>query len=348
MAPKHRLLGAGGFGLAFRLIENFKDSETEEDKTRQLVMKIARPGSEAELRNEITYLQALSGAEHVVRLLAYRTGDEVLEPPPQRALLLIMAHRERKLEIPERDRLQNSLRGLQGPVAVLEWLENGEIQTLMNRCYKKKKLLPNRILWHFFLCLIRACVALAYPPQAGRDAPNILEEIPEDGRDRALIEHGDLHEANVMIGSTNAFPEHNLVPVVKFIDFGRADWTEEGIPDNGWRAANIMLGLIATRRVAMRHTTYQGYKTQATEILPHGNGDKYPTLDPDLRDFLARCLASNVKDRPDLADMLRTAEDAVRANKYADVETDEAIEAVIQELIYDADMETVDVKKFQQ
>lgn len=68
---------------------------------------------------------------------------------------------------------------------------------------------------------------------------------------------------------------------------------------------------------ASRTAEHNGIRTLATEIVPKGNGAKYPTLDPELRDFLARCLAWKAEDRPDLSTMLTTAEDALRARTAA-------------------------------
>lgn len=86
---------------------------------------------------------------------------------------------------------------------------------------------------------------------------------------------------------------------------------------------------------------YKGIKTRATEILPVGNGWKYPRLDPDFADFMAGCLAHEEKDRLNLQTMLNTAEQAVRTKTAAaypnnPYETDTAIARFVQEHIYDA------------
>lgn len=106
-----------------------------------------------------------------------------------------------------------------------------------------------------------------------------------------------------------------------------------------------MLVLIVRREVRIRRakSQYQGFETLATEILPHGNGANYPTLDPDLRALLARCLRVNPADRPGLQEMLQTAERAVRDREAAHyepneaLETDDAINRTLQEVLYDAD-----------
>lgn len=99
-----------------------------------------------------------------------------------------------------------------------------------------------------------------------------------------------------------------------------------------------------------------GFSTKATEIMPEGNGAKYPTLDSDLRDFMARCMADEPGNRPSLAEMLEIAEAAVR-NKTpetfedSELETDRAIRDIIQEYIYDADDDedrAMEAKKLQE
>lgn len=97
-----------------------------------------------------------------------------------------------------------------------------------------------------------------------------------------------------------------------------------------------------------RRVVYQGVDTSAAEILPapHGHFDaRYPTLDAELRDFLALCLASQPRDRPTLAAMLQTAEAGVRkgASAYGSSsssrETDEFIAAVFRRMVYDGETE---------
>ncbi|KAL7622868.1 trans-aconitate methyltransferase 1 [Parahypoxylon ruwenzoriense] len=318
------LLGRGAFGLTFCVVEKLSANRSR----RLAVKRSVQPRGEDDLRNEIEWLQTLRGAEHIVRILGHR--DE----PAQRTGL-----RHNRRNLTRRSRIQDALEGLTGPVVVLEYLENGHLERLYRRLIQYDQLLPNRILWSFFLCLIRACVALAYPLNGTDDQPNRLETVPADGRAPSMIEHADLHHANIMIGNPgNGFREHDLVPPLKFIDFGRARKGFQGVSDN------IMINLIARHdvRISRWITTYRGFRTKATEILHHGNGRKYPTLDDDLRDFLARCLADEERDRPSLSTMLRVAENAVRTKTAAAFpgnsgETDRAIRNFLQKFIYDAD-----------
>ncbi|KAK6958318.1 hypothetical protein Daesc_001116 [Daldinia eschscholtzii] len=187
-----------------------------------------------------------------------------------------------------------------------------------------------------------ACVGLAYPPNGGEDDPNQLETIPGDGTQPRRTEHADLSAANSTAGG--GFQEHDVIPPLKFIDFGRTREGFKGIPDNIRGILRIMVNLIARKevRISAWITEYQGFETRATEFLHHGNGANYPTLDDEIRDFLARCLAWEESDRMSLQDMLRIAENAVRtktAAAYPDAtgETDEAIRELVQQFIYNAD-----------
>ncbi|KAI2601812.1 kinase-like domain-containing protein [Hypoxylon sp. NC1633] len=328
-----RVIGCGAFGLVFSVIEKIPGN-----RTRRLAVKRSLvPQEEDDLRNEIQWLQRLRGAEHIVRMLAYRD-----DPEPR-----VLPRNARTASQRRRRALQDSLAGLVGPVVVLEYLENGNLAQVFNgRLIKHDQLLPNRVLWSFFLCMTRACVALAYPLNGAGDQPNQLETLPVDGREPSRVEHADLHMGNIMIGHAgDEFQEHDLVPALKFIDFGRTREGFDGVVDNLWTISRTMINLIARQEVRISRwiTTYQGIETRATEILPHGNGSKYPTLDNDLRDFLARCLADEKKDRPSLQTMLRTTENAVR-NKTGDTfnngnETNEMVKNILQQYIYNAEIE---------
>ncbi|KAI1078260.1 kinase-like domain-containing protein [Whalleya microplaca] len=326
-------IGPGASGLVFRVVEKLSGNTY-----RRLAIKRAlRVQKEDDLRNEIARLTSLRGAEHIVRMVACRD-----EPEPPSLLT-----RVRRRLLRRRLVLQDSLAGLYGPVFMMEYMENGDVGTLYRKLRQHNELLPNRVLWSFFLCLIRACVALAYPLNGAEDQPNRLETIPTDGREPSMIEHADLHAGNVMIGEAGGgFPEHDLIPPLKFIDFGRTKEGTQGVSDNIGSISRMMINLIARQQVKTLAwvTPYEGFETKATEILHHGNGKKYPTLDDDIRDFLARCLAYEEQDRPSLSAMLQIAEDAVR-NKMATEfpghsgETDEAIRDLLRRFIYDASPE---------
>ncbi|KAI1376332.1 kinase-like domain-containing protein, partial [Hypoxylon crocopeplum] len=324
------LIGQGKFGLTFRAVEQLSQNSSR----RLAIKRSSRPERDDDLRNEITWLRTLRGAEHIVRMLAYN------DDPAPKALY----RRARRIFLSRRLGLRDALKGITGPIAVLEYLENADMARLYQRLIRHDQLLPNRVLWAFFLCLIRACIALAYPPNGTENEQNRLETVPTDGTEPSKIEHGDISLANVMIGDTGSgFAEHDLIPPLKFIDFGRTREGFEGVTDNTWKISRIMINLIAREEVRISRwiTPYKGYDTRATEILHHGNGARYPTLDDDIRDFMAWCLAHRKQDRPNLAQMLQVAENAVHTKTAAAFpghigETDAAIRDLLQRFVYDA------------
>ncbi|KAI0007761.1 hypothetical protein F4779DRAFT_619267 [Xylariaceae sp. FL0662B] len=144
----------------------------------------------------------------------------------------------------------------------------------------------------------RLAVKRSSQPQREGDLRNEIEWLTDSSRGRTY------REDTVMIGeAVGRFQEHDLIPPLKFIDFG---CSREGF-------TRIMISLIARQQVRVLAwiTTYQGFETGGTEILYHASGNKYPTLDGDLLDFLARCLAGEERDRHSLSTMLRIAKDAV-------------------------------------
>ena len=154
-----------------------------------------------------------------------------------------------------------------------------------------------------------------------------------------------------MIARQGDFPEHASVPALKVIDFGMAEQVEEGTANtaNLYWVAQAMI-VLTTSSSVLTTSTYKGIATRATEILPDGNGHLYPALDPELRDFLALCLAADARYRPSLAVALQTAEAgtakvAESYGPYVRRETDEHIAMVLQILIYDSETEepTVDI-----
>ncbi|CAJ2509301.1 Uu.00g143270.m01.CDS01 [Anthostomella pinea] len=310
------LIGRGGYGLAFSVRERVGVG-VGGGRWRMLAVKRALRGeNEGDLREEIKWMRRLSGSAPIARVIATRDDPA----PPSRG-----ARRFRQLVNRVRGKREGFLIGLKGPVLVVEYMENADLARLWTRLYQFDQLLPNRILWAFFLCF--------------GDCADRWQRAWADG---AWGYTRGKHHAR----RHGRLPRTHLVPVLKFIDFGKAK-EDLGVETNALDICRVMLNMIARKvvvvGVARAVSTYKGYQTMATEILPQGNGARYPTLDDDLRDFLARCLAERPADRPSLAEMLATAEAAV-SNKDAApfapneaLETDEAIRALLKRLVYDAD-----------
>ncbi|RYP62884.1 hypothetical protein DL771_009533 [Monosporascus sp. 5C6A] len=341
------LLQEGAYGVVVRI----KKQPGPFASVRRLAVK--RPLGENEqnqLRNEIKRLKTLRGAEHIVKIVAARDdissteknesnrlerNDGGLETNIARRRISGLKLQFARLMRLFKKRADHYLVGLNGPVIAMEYLENGTFGRLMARAKRQDVHLPNLMLWSLFLCLVRACVAMAYPIEAPEGEPNRLETIPKDGRQPSELYHGDLHVGNLMLGDAGgSFQEHRIVPVAKFIDFGSTAEVQGG----------RMLNLIARGDVPVLRckSNYEGIQTMATEILPTEDGHKYPMLDEELRDLLARCLAIEPDNRPRLQEMLQTIETAVKTKTAGAFEpnhtreTDVAIRNTLQRLVYDA------------
>ncbi|CAJ2509852.1 Uu.00g057520.m01.CDS01 [Anthostomella pinea] len=163
---------------------------------------------------------------------------------------------------------------------------------------------------------------MACPPNGNNDTPIQLETTRPVAPGEPSFTHNDLHLSNVMVCNRgDGCSEHNLIPSIKFIDFGYSKALE---PDeenmDPYQCAEIMLDLIEHSEIHVgKHVPYKGVtKTKAFEILPapHGNGDAYPSLDPDLESAARTADAYNVKD-----------------NEAA--ETDEAMEQLMNKLLFE-------------
>ncbi|KAI1310679.1 hypothetical protein F5Y03DRAFT_345215 [Xylaria venustula] len=61
-------------------------------------------------------------------------------------------------------------RGVRRDYIIMEYLHNGSLASLLMKLNNEKEdprltRIPNRVLWGFWLCLIRACIAMEYPPR---------------------------------------------------------------------------------------------------------------------------------------------------------------------------------------
>ncbi|KAI1487366.1 hypothetical protein F5X96DRAFT_650217 [Biscogniauxia mediterranea] len=100
----------------------------------------------------------------------------------------------------------------------MEYMENGSLQDFIRRTQRAS--IPNRILAWMFLCLTRACVAMAYPPGLNPDGSR-QEERVDPSRKPTLLAHYDMTTENIMFGTVDPQSrEHSIMPSVKLIDFG--------------------------------------------------------------------------------------------------------------------------------
>jgi hypothetical protein len=106
--------------------------------------------------------QRFKGAEHIVRLVAAsedgpQYSDIFRKPMAVTSKLWRIARRspKRSRNSPDRtwtDDYASLLKGLRGPVLVMEYFENGSLGSLREKLKSDDVLLPNRMLWAFCLC----------------------------------------------------------------------------------------------------------------------------------------------------------------------------------------------------
>ncbi|KAK8054905.1 hypothetical protein PG993_000132 [Apiospora rasikravindrae] len=154
---------------------------------------------------EYRFIRVLrAGAAGQTWLLRYKSGDfadggwsrMVLKTPQQNATV----GRSGKTD-PMKDILRTpGSSGWEGPRKgddwlYLEYLEHGTLLQFVDACIEVQLYqIPNRMAWRFFLCLIRACIGMAYPPTM-RLGGNIWESIPPNTQPELHI-HGDMHSGN--------------------------------------------------------------------------------------------------------------------------------------------------------
>ncbi|KAK7754223.1 hypothetical protein SLS62_003800 [Diatrype stigma] len=290
------LIGRGVFGATFRIVEKLQHGASR----RLAVKRALEPYGYRSLRREITMLQYLRGSAHIANLVAWRDDPA---PVNIRGLRRLRRFVHRGYE----GAAQAALVGLANPVMVLEYLSNGDMGRLYDRALAHNILLPNRVLWSFFLCSMLGDEGGKFPEHA---------EVP-------IVKLIDFGQATVPQGFGN------------------------GSPENIYRAARIIVNLICRRGEGGDVTTHwQGRETRAGRILPDAAGNNpFPTLDPWLRDLLAECMAREWHRRPDLRTAIERAEIGARMPPAAYTfppgalarETPEYIRAVLKTLVYDAD-----------
>lgn len=131
-----------------------------------------------------------------------------------------------------------------------DFMENGDLEHLIYRLVETETDVPNRVLWSFWLCLIKSCISLEYPPRKfhprrrerfgnfdGRQVTagspstgkivgnDLFEDIPVPSRRWAgkRFVHFEIDPTNILIGGLDPSPadgEHSMVPRLKLGDFG--------------------------------------------------------------------------------------------------------------------------------
>ncbi|KAI0455310.1 kinase-like domain-containing protein [Xylaria acuta] len=342
-----QFLGNGSFGVVVLLRD--KNPLLPFDQ-RRVVLKqpiIEEKGAE-ELLKEISALKRLRGSFHIGQLLASCDDVAAANSSTSSGLGVLGTPLSAVFDTLRETRLK-------GPALLLEYLENGSLSKLAYRARAYKSVrgteirLPNRLLWSFYFCLVRACVGMAYPPESPENSPLVLETIPPD-REPLGLAHGDIAFRNIMMGDRDPVgpPEHHLAPQLKLIDFGcmrvfplRAlNTIKENISD----ISLVILDLICLNNQndgMVSYGVFNGIRTMADVIVPQPDSDPFPHLDHELRDLIIQAMAVASVDRPSLGEMLRRTEQGMQKppSLYPGqelAESDHLVEEIIQVLVFNA------------
>ncbi|OTB11578.1 hypothetical protein K445DRAFT_213462 [Daldinia sp. EC12] len=206
----------------------------------------------------------------------------------------------------------------------LDEIENGTLTSFMERAkVLGLRTLPNRILWRIFLCMVRACIAMAWPI----NFPSDTETTTSCSDEPTGLAHNDIHGSNFMFGTLADAPEHDVFPILKLLDFGLA----RVIPSYRMRSSgtgeqhNVQdIGIMMASVLRLQtHSKYTGAEVEidlsklgyspntlspAAGILgdpEYGEPDPLPHIDRDMRLIVAACMANEHRDRPSLVDLER-------------------------------------------
>ncbi|KAI1406931.1 kinase-like protein [Hypoxylon sp. FL1857] len=236
-----KVLGWGGCGLAM----HFEELDDRGKQLRQVAVKMLlktdTPDAKRWLEQERDMLRKFQGAEHIVQIIDLPGDEFVPNPPNQEPTREQLRRDQARAELDRQDR--GLVPGEEiGPfdAIVMELVPNGDLYQFICKVRENRNPIPNHILWEFFLCLIRGCIGMAYPPALMPEnrfhAWPIRETVPEGRADNpGRIVHFDLDPKNVFLSETELLigdeVEHNGIPVLQIGDFGLAEEIKAGQED---------------------------------------------------------------------------------------------------------------------
>ncbi|KAI1774329.1 kinase-like domain-containing protein [Hypoxylon cercidicola] len=314
-------LGQGRFGSAHFVqhIQNINGVT----HTADLVIKVAKSNEEAieELQEEKRHLRALEGGMHIVRMF------DIPNNPLQ-------------------------MHGFDQEWLILEWIPNGMLFDFITKArVKGLTRIPNRLLWRFFLCLVRAACGMAWP--RNRHDGIAETEFPMQGVEPSGYSHNDLHSGNVVLGDFLADGDHVITPILKLIDFGLAgsDFPIKDSTLNNLGETGLLMCQLITLNVELEldndHIEIDNlgkkFYTRAAPILPSGNGKPrpFPWLDDRLAFLIALCMPAQESEPPTLQELTSHLQYAIRerdAAFYGDpIESDAAVHEYCRRVMFDAE-----------
>ncbi|KAI8949536.1 hypothetical protein F4801DRAFT_400546 [Xylaria longipes] len=363
--PKYKFVDFAGLGRHGGALILSEMSETDLGvEVRKMVVKYSYGAlvvddasdadADADLRNEYYWLTKLRGAEHIVQLVPMADCSVMIPGISDGEDTYAQSVQNQKeneqaavAPAPDVEEQPKAPRPRRCPTFALEYLPWGTLHTFNRKLARDGVAwLPSRLLWRIWLCMVRQCIAMAFPP-------NITEEQFAQGylareviKDQPFFQltQNSAHFANYVFGDAiirRDEHEPNL-PVLKLIDFGRGKEEpysrgERKLPNtplefgsrmNLYVAALSFMDLCCrnappgTSFAALKEQVSYFYKladdsvkrveTRAPFVL-RNNG----IMDPQLRHLLVRIITYVWTEIPSLAEVLAETEAAV-ANKGPD------------------------------
>ncbi|KAI0443904.1 kinase-like domain-containing protein [Xylaria telfairii] len=271
--------------------EESSGDESRDDGPGPDVPKTRRPRNDDE-RNEMR----LKTAQHEQRINA---AYERIENRDN-----IMRERQEQGVNPPLE-AQDPIQQRRADFMFMEIIANGDLEHLLYRLNATNTIVPNRVLWGFWLCLVRSCVAMAYPPRkfhprrreppqytenmipsvnnrdngktVGRD---LYEEIPDPRRRWAQKRHVhfDIDPQNILIAGLDVLAadnEHKIIPRLKLTDFGLAKEVKPNKRNVYYLNLRGMAkhGYLAPEQFGLDWDFIQPHEDDGTHIYPENGGE---------------------------------------------------------------------------
>ncbi|KAK8067454.1 hypothetical protein PG996_006566 [Apiospora saccharicola] len=312
------------------------DDDGREILIKSLVVKYAldteddaSTHNDEDLENEMEWLQKLHHAEHIIQT----------EPDYWN-----LWNKDKK------DGTGGVGHVLKKPVIVMEYMEHGTLEGLIDRFSKE---------------VVRACIAMGYRDQFAGAETTTRERIPKPAKPGdpppppSGLAQLSMKGANVLIA--DLIPndaEHQLVPLIKLIDFGRGivydyksgdpivEWYEnfkeyigvlfnlDGVGYLGMAEFNVGVSKWATEENAVFYSV-NGFQTGADRTVLENQ-----SIDRQLRDTIAMFRSYYPPALPTLSDALGLCVTGIRnINKSTNpIDSTESIRQLVQQLVFNADL----------
>ncbi|KAI0425146.1 hypothetical protein F5Y09DRAFT_112974 [Xylaria sp. FL1042] len=344
-----KLLGNGSYGVTVLLSER---DPLRPRRSRKVVLKRPLRGEIGlnDFIREARLLDTLRGHAHIVQLINF--AEDVTSFQQGKGKVTRMLKRMLAAFKKPQANLFGDLSQGNGPAILLEYLENGDLLRVVKHIYYRRDQLPNRLLWGWYHCLVRACIAMTYAKE--ELVPSMELEMLRGDQEHLRLVHDDIAARNVMIGEFDPLvKEHRATPKLTLIDFGLARQLplgrEKEAEDRNLQEVNMLMLDLINPRIRMDGRGIYPHEWNGIRTIAAGLFDerRLCLLDRELRTLLAQSfrITNNGEPfrRPSLAETFeRTRRGILKPpESYQSPirESDDYIRARLQRILLDADNE---------